>query len=319
MPKALVELAGTPLVVRAARGILDSGTARTVVITAPTDHVATFTHLLTDAFGPNPPADLVVIPGGETRQDSVAAALEALPPETSHVLVHDAARCLTPTSVIERVYQALTGGARAVIPALPVIDTIKSVDATERVTGTTDSAMLRAVQTPQGFELETLRAAHGQQPAEGEGATDDAGMVEALGVDVEVVLGAEEALKITTPNDLKRAEDFVADPQTPRLPVMLPRTGIAVDVHPVNTGSDAPLCVAGLKWRDKPGPSGRSDGDVVAHAVCDAVLSAAGLGDLGTHFGTADPVYAGASGERFLQETAQIVTSAGFQIGNVAV
>lgn len=341
-PKALVELAGTPLVVRAVRGILDSGVARTVVITAPEEHKAEFTHLLTDAFGPNPPADLVIVPGGKTRQESVAEALAALPPEATHVLVHDAARCLAPTSLIERVYQALQSGARAVIPALPVVDTIKTVDADERVIGTPNRATLRAVQTPQGFELEALKAAHESIPATGEGASDDAGLVEAIGIPVEVVAGDEEALKITTPADLKRAAEVLrvqaeaapaeatpqapaeaapaeATPQASAQTVPLPRTGIAIDVHPVNTGSDAPLCVAGLKWPDKPGLSGHSDGDVVAHAICDALLSAAGLGDLGTRFGTADPVYAGASGERFLRETAHILNRAGFRIGNVAV
>lgn len=324
-PKALVELAGVPLIVRAVRGIADSGAVRTVVIAAPGEYVTQFRELVlgaehgevSDAPRPGlfPQLEIYVVPGGETRQESVAGALSALPPTATHVLVHDAARCLTPPSVIKSVITALRNGARAVIPAQEVVDTIKTIDAVatgeELVTGTLNRAALRAVQTPQGFELKTLRAAHGAQPALGEGASDDAGMVEALGIDVQIVPGAEEALKITRPSDLQRAANF--------LPAPLPRTGIAIDVHPVNTGSDAPLCVAGLQWADKPGLAGHSDGDVVAHAVCDAVLSAAGLGDLGAHFGTSDPEYAGASGERFLAETAQILRGAGFQIGNVAV
>lgn len=327
-PKALVELAGIPLVVRAVRGIIDSHAARTLVITAPKTHVEEVTRLLSADLGPNPSADIVVIPGGTTRQDSVAAALAALPPEVTHVLVHDAARCLTPPSVIKRVQAALESGSQAVIPALEVVDTIKTVATspeTTHVTGTPERANLRAVQTPQGFALDVLRRAHANGPADADGATDDAGLVEALGVQVDVVAGAEEALKITTPADLERAAAFLgAEPQTRSGAVEgsgypIPQTGIAIDVHPINTGSDQPLCVAGLKWPDKPGLSGHSDGDVVAHAVCDAVLSAAGLGDLGTHFGTSDPKYAGASGERFLQETAAQVRAAGFQIGNVAV
>jgi len=196
---------------------------------------------------------------------------------------------------------------------------------TTHVTGTPERANLRAVQTPQGFTLDVLRRAHANGPTDADGATDDAGLVEALGVQVDVVAGAEEALKITTPADLERAADFLGAKSQTRSGAMedsgypIPQTGIAIDVHPINTGSDQPLCVAGLKWPDKPGLSGHSDGDVVAHAVCDAVLSAAGLGDLGTHFGTSDPEYAGASGERFLQEAAALVRAAGFQIGNVAV
>lgn len=341
-PKALVDLVGTPLIVRAVRGIADSGAVRTVVIAAPAGHLAEFRKLVagpenadSDAELTSLPAssfpelDISVIPGGKTRQESVAAALAELPPEVTHVLVHDAARCLTPPSVINSVITALQSGAEAVIPALEVVDTIKTVAVNPtnptnptnpdddgaaplaRVTGTLDRAALRAVQTPQGFELQTLLTAHRDQPAHGAGASDDAGMVEALGREVLVVPGAEEALKITKPADLQRAANF--------LPAQLPRTGIAIDVHPVNTASDAPLCVAGLKWADKPRLAGHSDGDVVAHAVCDSVLSAAGLGDLGAHFGTADPEYAGASGERFLQETARILHDAGYRIGNVAV
>ncbi len=326
-PKALVELAGTPLIVRAVRGIIDSGTARTIVITAPQAHVDEFTRLISAAVGPNPASDILVVAGGASRQDSVAAGLAALPPETSHVLVHDAARCLAPPSLIKQVFDALESGSQAVIPALPVSDTIKEVTQ-QRVTATPNRANLRAVQTPQGFEIEVLRRAHAMGSAgtdEATGATDDAALVEALNVPVDVVLGSDEALKITTPADLERAAAFLtAQPapqqtQAPFSPALLPRTGIAIDVHPINTGSDAPLCVAGLKWPDKPGLSGHSDGDVVAHAVCDAVLSAAGLGDLGTHFGTSDSEYFGAPGERFLQETAVLVREAGFQIGNVAV
>jgi len=324
-PKALVELEGTPLIVRAVRGIIDSGTARTIVITAPQAHIDEFTRLISAAVGPNPASDILVVAGGVSRQDSVAAGLAALPPETSHVLVHDAARCLAPPSLTKQVFEALESGSQAVIPALPVSDTIKEV-ARERVTATPNRASLRAVQTPQGFEIEVLRRAHATGSAETEeasGATDDAALVEALNVPVDVVLGSDEALKITTPGDLERAAAFLgAQAETasaPYSPAPLPRTGIAIDVHPINTGSDAPLCVAGLKWPDKPGLSGHSDGDVVAHAVCDAVLSAAGLGDLGTHFGTADSEYFGAPGERFLQETAVLVREAGFQIGNVAV
>lgn len=334
VPKALVELAGTPLVVRAVRGVIASATVRTVVVTAPRDEVATFTRLLTTEFGPTPPVDIVVIAGGKTRQESVANALNSLPPDTTHVLVHDAARSLTPPSQIKAVHAALQNGARAVIPALEVVDTIKIAEQRQGVevaTGTPERATLRSVQTPQGFELETLLRAHSAPAAAGPGASDDALLVEKLGVAVQLIPGSEAALKITTPADLERARIFlesdtvdekaaaepVAATISPTIP--LPRTGIAIDVHPINTASDAPLCVAGLKWPDKPALSGHSDGDVVAHAVCDAVISAAGLGDLGTHFGTSDPKYAGTSGETFLQETARIVAEAGYQIGNVAV
>jgi len=322
-PKALVELAGIPLIVRAVRGMIQSRTARTVVVTAPASHVRDFTTLIADAVGPNPPVEISVVSGGSTRQESVLAGLRALPPGTTHVLVHDAARCTTPPSQISRVHAALKSGSQAVIPALAVTDTIKTVTASDgdesaQVTGTLDRSKLRAVQTPQGFEVEVLRRAHDADQVGGD-ATDDAALVEALGIRVDVVTGSQRAMKITTPDDLVRAELLLGEGQERDLAPIVPQTGIAVDVHPVNTGSDAPLCVAGLTWPEKPGLSGHSDGDVVAHAICDAVLSAAGLGDLGAHFGTSAPEYAGASGERFLRETAQLVRAEGFQIGNVAV
>ena len=150
---------------------------------------------------------VTVVPGGAERTDSVAAGLRALDPAAGVVLVHDAARALTPREVFERVVEAVRGGHPAVIPALPVTDTIKSVDAEDRVVDTPDRAGLRAVQTPQGFLRETLERAHAEAPR---AATDDAGLVEAAGGQVVVVPGSMEALKVTTPWDLRVAELILA-------------------------------------------------------------------------------------------------------------
>ena len=146
--------------------------------------------------------------GGAERSDSVAAGLSVLRPEVEHVLVHDAARCLTPVSVYARVLEALADGERAVIPGVPVVDTIKEVDDDGHVVGTPVRASLRAIQTPQGFDLETLRGAH----AHGGGAsvTDDAALVELRGIRVRVVDGDPRARKVTTPEDLDWAERELA-------------------------------------------------------------------------------------------------------------
>ena len=142
-----------------------------------------------------------VVPGGETRSASVRAGLAGLPTSASHVLVHDAARPLVPDEVVCAVVDALAGGARAVVPVVPVVDTLRAVAG-----HTVDRDGLRAVQTPQGFELGALRSAHGS----GLDATDDAALVERLGVPVTQVDGSPRNLKITLPHDLAVAEALLA-------------------------------------------------------------------------------------------------------------
>jgi 2-C-methyl-D-erythritol 4-phosphate cytidylyltransferase len=172
-----------------------------VIVAAPigsVDHVRA-------VLAPELPADVVlgVVEGGATRQDSVASALAAVPAHYAIVLVHDAARAFAPPDLIERVAAAVRNGHEAVIPVLPVIDTIKQVDESGYVYATPDRTSLRAVQTPQGFRRDILAAAH--QAASGT-ATDDAALAERIGAKVFCVAGAEAALKITRPADLATAE-----------------------------------------------------------------------------------------------------------------
>jgi 2-C-methyl-D-erythritol 4-phosphate cytidylyltransferase len=199
-PKALRDLAGEPLLVHAVRGLREAPEVGPVVVAAPAPDVPVVTALLA-AY------DVVVVAGGEQRQDSVGRALAALPAGTDLVLVHDAARCLTPPSVVAAVVAALRAGADAVVPVLAVADTVKQVVGDpvwgERVTGTPDRSRLRAVQTPQGFRREVLAAAHRRA---GGAATDDAALVERLGRTVVAVPGSEEAFKVTRPLDLLLAE-----------------------------------------------------------------------------------------------------------------
>lgn len=199
-PKALALLAGEPLLVHAVRLLRAAPSVGTVVVAAPAGHLASVTALLA-------PYDVVVVPGGPTRQDSVGLALAALPPGVDLVLVHDAARCLTPVAVVEAVVAALRSGAQAVVPVLPVVDTLKRVDDQGLVLATVDRADLRSVQTPQGFTRALLERAHaaGRDPL-----TDDAGLVEALGAPVLTVPGSDEAFKVTRPQDLLLAEAVLA-------------------------------------------------------------------------------------------------------------
>ncbi|WP_372593899.1 2-C-methyl-D-erythritol 4-phosphate cytidylyltransferase [Actinotalea sp.] len=229
-PKALVPLAGVPLVVRAARALVACGRLSRLVVTAGAEHVEAMRAALATA---DPPVDAVVVLGGATRQASVAAGLELLLQEGSGptvVLVHDAARPLVPTAVVQRVIDAVESGHEAVVPGLPVTDTVKLVDlppadatvqddGARRVLGTPDRRALRAVQTPQGFTLDVLGRAHRAGAAragdERTAATDDAALAEAIGVDVWVVAGHEDALKITTPRDLVLAELLLAGAGAP--------------------------------------------------------------------------------------------------------
>ncbi|MEU5937651.1 2-C-methyl-D-erythritol 4-phosphate cytidylyltransferase [Micromonospora sp. NPDC047548] len=199
-PKALRLLGGEPLLVHAVRRIAAAPSVHTIVVAAPATEVAAVRRLLA------PVAPVVVVPGGAERQASVAAALAAVPPGPDIVLVHDAARALTPPELVESVAAAVRAGHHAVIPVLPVVDTIKEVGAGEVVLGTVDRSALRAVQTPQGFRRDVLTAAHA---AARDQLTDDAGLVEKQGVPVFCVPGSEYALKVTRPFDLALAEHLL--------------------------------------------------------------------------------------------------------------
>lgn len=217
-PKALRALNGTPMLVHAVRAMAASRAVSLVVVVAPPDGAPEVRRLL-DAYplagSVAEKTEVVVVAGGQTRQESVRLGLAALPADITVVLVHDAARPLVPVDVVDAVAAAVRGGAPAVVPALPLADTVKEVEPRgdgepEPVVGTPERAKLRAVQTPQGFDRATLVEAHERIGLEGEGATDDAGMVERIGRDVVVVPGHEEAFKVTRPLDLVLAEAVLA-------------------------------------------------------------------------------------------------------------
>lgn len=193
--KALRELAGEPLVLHAVRGVRSVPAVGPVVVIAPVGLVNDLSVLLASY-------DVIVTAGGDERQDSVRHGLAALPSGVDHVLVHDAARALTPPSLFADVIAALRAGAEAVVPVLPVADTVKQV-VDDRVIATLGRADLRRAQTPQGFALDVLVRAHAQP---GPPATDDAALVERLGRTVVTVPGSEEAFKVTRPFDLLVAE-----------------------------------------------------------------------------------------------------------------
>jgi 2-C-methyl-D-erythritol 4-phosphate cytidylyltransferase len=209
-PKALRLLAGEPLLVHAVRRIVACDAVGALVVAAPPAEINEVADLLA------PVATVTVVAGGSTRQQSVCAALDAVPDRFEIVLVHDAARALAPSSLVAAVADAVRAGNDAVIPVLPVVDTIKEVSALSEVLGTVDRTVLRAVQTPQGFRRQVLAMAHASAAVMD--ATDDAGLVEKLGVRVVCVPGSEHALKITRPLDLAIAELLLTHPLSADLP-----------------------------------------------------------------------------------------------------
>jgi 2-C-methyl-D-erythritol 4-phosphate cytidylyltransferase/2-C-methyl-D-erythritol 2,4-cyclodiphosphate synthase len=305
-PKAFVELRGRTILEHALHGVFGATHAAQVIVVAPAPLVPQARGIAERAAGPAS-AYVTVVAGGETRQGSVAAGLAALADGIEVVLVHDAARALAPSALIDRVASAvLAGGTDGVIPALPVVDTVKRVDG-ERVVGAVDRSDLVHVQTPQGFPRAELVAAYA---AATDDHTDDAALYAAAGHGVVTVPGEPRAFKITTAWDLGRAARML-DAGTGV------RTGVGIDVHRYD--DTVPMWLGGVYFPDEQGLAGHSDGDAVIHAMCDALLSAAGLGDIGSRFGSAAPEFAGAASEVFLRETLALVQGAGFRVGNVSV
>ena len=314
-PKAFVGIDQHSILRHALRGVFDAAPAQVVVVAPAGREGDAQTHA---AEGAGDRRDLVsVVTGGATRQESVAAGLAAVWPDVETVLVHDAARALTPGAVFDRVVAAVERTGAGVVPVLPVVDTIKQVDG-ERIAAGVDRSQLAAAQTPQGFPRAMLEKAYASATQE---HTDDAALVAAAGAEVRAVPGDARAFKITLPADLERAQRLVAPIPPASVPLertpRMPRVGVGTDVHAF--GGDGTLWLAGLEWPGEPALTGHSDGDAVAHAIVDALLSAAGLGDIGSRFGTSHPEYAGAHADVFLARTRALLGEAGWTVGNVSV
>lgn len=255
-------------------------------------------------------AALSPVYGGATRQASVRAGLEALsarPPEI--VLVHDAARPFASAELIARAIAAASKTGAA-IPALPVTDTVKSVDTQGRVDKTLDRNRLRLVQTPQAFDYAALLAAHRAAAAQGrEDFTDDAALAEWAGMTVSVFPGEPDNIKITNADDFARAEAtlFAALGDV--------RTGNGIDVHAFGPGDHVTL--GGVRIPYAQALTGHSDADVALHALTDAILGALADADIGAHFPSSDPQWRGASSDRFLAFAIKRVQARGGRIAHL--
>lgn len=261
-----------------------------------------------------------VVHGGHTRSASVRAGLACVPEDAEVVVVHDAARPLASRALFASVVAALEEREVAgVVPAIAVAETLKRVDA-DRVVATVPRHGLVTVQTPQAFRREALVGAH----REGGEGTDDAALVEAAGGVVLTVPGEMTNLKLTVAADLQVAEWHLAQreaaagrprPERPRVHLGL-RTGLGFDVHRFDGAPPRALVLGGVVFPGESGLAGHSDGDVVCHAVADALLGAAGLGDIGQHFSDLDPAWEGADSLDILARVAGMLRDAGWCLAN---
>jgi 2-C-methyl-D-erythritol 4-phosphate cytidylyltransferase/2-C-methyl-D-erythritol 2,4-cyclodiphosphate synthase len=292
-PKALVEFSGKTILEHALVGASRARGLKELVIAAPADHLAEVAELVANSVGE---IDFKVVAGGATRQQSIANALVAV--TSPIVLVHDAARALAPASLFDRVADAVRESGVGTVPVLDVFDTIKRVEG-DLVRETVDRSQLRRAQTPQGFVSSELIAAYAQAT---EDFTDDAALMQSTGATIRFVAGDASAYKITTPEDLET--------QT--------RTGIGTDTHRFTDDSSKPLYLGTVVWEGERGLDGHSDGDALSHAIVDALLSAGGLGDIGSNFGVDRTEFAGANGSVFITEALRLLEAAGWQVGNVS-
>ncbi len=308
-PKAFVKLGQRTLLEHTIENISQMATVSRLVLAVPESHVIEATAM---ASASAVPTSIVI--GGDTRQQSIANALQVIEPGTAIVLVHDAARSLAPAELFERVAASVRESGLATIPVMPVSDTVKQVQG-DLVLETVDRSSLRLAQTPQGFQAFELLAAY---QAASEDFTDDAALVQSLGGQIRHVAGDARAFKITTMDDLAAAERLLTAVLTPATQPT-PFVGIGIDVHRFSADPLKPLYLGCLLWPGEVGLDGHSDGDAIAHALVDSLLSAAGLGDIGTQFGVDRPEYAGASGQLFIEGTLNLLSIAGFKVNNVAI
>lgn len=310
VPKQYALVGGETVLERTVRAFLaHSGIAHVQVVIHPDDR-----DLYAQATaGIGDPRLLPAVPGGETRQSSGLAGLEALAPlAPARVVIHDAARPFVEAGVIDRV---LAGLARAggVLPGLAVADTLKRTDADGRITGTVDRTGLWRAQTPQGFAFAPILAAHRAAAAAGRSDfTDDAALAEWHGLSVIMVEGSVTNRKITTAEDLAMAErdTLAAARATPDV-----RTGTGFDVHRFAPGDH--VWLGGVRIAHTHRLDGHSDADVALHALTDALLGAIGDGDIGQHFPPSDPRWKGADSRLFLADAARRVAERGGRITNV--
>jgi 2-C-methyl-D-erythritol 4-phosphate cytidylyltransferase/2-C-methyl-D-erythritol 2,4-cyclodiphosphate synthase len=320
VPKQLIAVADRPILERSVRLFLTHPEVHEIVVALPADMASDPPSYLMGA-----PKPILIVEGGARRQDSVARAFKAISTETDLIVIHDAARPFASADLVSRTIAAAIESGAA-LAALQAHDTVKRVrtasgepskalphDRGPFVAETLPRESIYLAQTPQAFRRDVLAQAllHGEQ---GSDATDEASLAERAGFVVKIVAGEPSNLKVTTPDDFLRAEEIAR--RVPA-PVRSGRAGTGYDLHRLVPGR--PLTVGGIVVPSEVGPHAHSDGDVVCHAVIDAILGAAGLGDIGRHFPDTDPRWKNVSSLSLVERAAAMLEEAGFEVGNVDV
>ena len=317
-PKQFLEIAGAPIIIHTLRRFDSCEDIGAIIVALQASEISSFEESLS-GFEFRKPVRLV--PGGAERSDSILNALEAareFDPEL--VAVHDAVRPFITPAQISAVL-ARAGEAGAAILALPATDTIKEVEG-GIIRRTIDRRLIWRAQTPQAFRYEMLLRANAEARAAGLPSsltTDDSLLVENLGLEVAVVEGSAHNIKITTPEDFILAQRLFEEmsKESPQSTNTNPafRTGIGNDIHRLVEGRK--LILGGIEIPFEKGLLGHSDGDSLSHAITDALLGAAGLGDIGTHFSDRDPRWAGADSRVFLRHVRSLILERGYQIYSI--
>ena len=298
--KVLLTLRNEPVITRSVRAF--TGLVDGVVLVSRAEDIPTMQAAMKAVSLP-----VTIVAGGDSRQDSVWNGLSALPESCSHVLIHDGARCMVDEGTIRRCMASVEAYGTGVA-AIPAVDTIKQVDKDEIVISTPERSTIRAVQTPQGFTVDLIHKAHKAAQADHFLGTDDASLVERLGVPVRLTLGDRRNIKLTTPEDMKMAETFLQS-DFPTL-----RVGQGYDVHRLVEGRDLILC--GATVPHTLGLLGHSDADVALHALMDAMLGAMALGDIGKHFPDTDERYRGISSMKLLEHVVTLLAQQQARVTN---
>ncbi|CAK8719228.1 Bifunctional enzyme IspD/IspF [Candidatus Electronema halotolerans] len=308
-PKQFLELAGMPVLARTLLVFLDHPAVSAVVAVLPPDQLQFGADLLRPYLSPAQRSKLLFTAGGETRQASVRNGLQALPAAVARILVHDAARPLVSAAVIDRCLSGMEEHG-AVIAAVPVKDTLKEV-ANNCITRTVDRSSLWQAQTPQGMRRELLEQACKQVEVDGFLGTDEASLLEHAGIPVAVVMGSEENIKITRPDDLRIAAGLLQEKER------IMRIGQGFDAHRLVAGRK--LILGGVDIPYHLGLQGHSDADVLVHALMDAILGALGEGDIGRHFPDTDEQYRGADSLILLARVMDLVRARQMRIINADI
>jgi 2-C-methyl-D-erythritol 2,4-cyclodiphosphate synthase/2-C-methyl-D-erythritol 4-phosphate cytidylyltransferase len=301
VPKQFVSFGDETLLQRTLRKLWSLELVDGMVVVVPEDKVAEREILPAELYDCD---QVVLTEGGRRRSDSVEAGLGCLPEACALVLIHDGVRPQVSKELVERVLNG-TRQVGACIPVLPATETVKEVDSSGRVVSTLDRTRLRMIQTPQGFLKQVLEDAFRWKTKNAAGLefTDEAAMVEGSGQTVITVDGDPENKKVTWASDVKDVK------------IVVPRVGFGYDVHRLVPDRD--LILGGVKVSFELGLLGHSDGDVLLHALCDALLGAAALGDIGQHFPDDDPSYKDADSMELLAQVRKKIQQAGWQVSSV--